>query len=267
MQNAILSANSVPVDAGNRLRVSFWNSNPDNSYTVIIRFQILLPDGTISDNADERTIPAFQQDLPFLFPLTDGQLIFASVFCTATGLQEGELYCTIGVQYGSVSAFAQLLSLIGGYLASGNPLAFPLGNNVPKNTDRPANITQPFSTPTTGSEILAEFSPLFFTRLINFTFQFHADANAANRTIVLNIDDLNGKVLTVTHATPITATEDITFYLWTGTIPATIPANVRFIQLPEMPFAQGVTITSVTENIQAGDEFDNIIGRSKKYVA
>ena len=96
--------------------------------------------------------------------------------------------------------------------------------------------------------------------LKNIYFTFTADANAANRALVISIEDHLGRVVfSVSHETPITATtvtlvnmKDILYKDWDAV------SLLLGLPLPELYLEQDYSITVAITNVQVGDQISDL---------
>lgn len=265
--NSLLSANAIPISRSEKLRLTFYNPKAGNSYTIAIRYQIADNNGTISDNFDTFLLGSNANGIARVLTLTDGLLIAVTVTASATGLQAGELYCTVALQYGDIANDSNLLQLVAGYLASNSPLNYPLTESRAINQTEPASLNDTFADPVPGNEISQSFDALYYTRITAFAFTFATDATIADRVPVLKIGNTYGYNLEISINALIVKNETITCYGLFGALPALIPTNVRYFQMPTMPFLRGLTIDTVTAGLQGGDQYSAIDFYSEKYVA
>ena len=265
--NSLLSANAIPISRSEKLRLTFYSPTVGVSNTIAIRYQIADANGTISNNYDTFLLASEANGTDRVLPLTDGLLIAVTVTSTSTGLQAGELYCTMALQYGDVEADSNLLQLLAGYLASNSPLNYPLTESRAINQTEPASITDTFNDPASGNEFQLVFPQLFYTRLTNFSFQLVTDGTIGDRTIKLKISDAHGDVFYANASPNVPDSSTHTFFPTSASIPPSIPSNTHYFYIPSLPFLRGLIIESQTTNIGGGDQYTNFFFRSEKYVA
>lgn len=103
--------------------------------------------------------------------------------------------------------------------------------------------------------------------LKNIYFTFTADANAANRALVVSIEDHLGRVIfSVSHETPITATtvtlvnmKDILYKDWDAV------SLLLGLPLPDLYLEQDYSLTIAITNVQVGDQISELHVRFDRY--
>lgn len=255
---SLYSANAIPVDNGNRLRFTLVNATTDNTLTVTARWTVLQKNGKLSENAESFQVAPNAGEQTFAFKLTDGHLIAATLTGAASGLQSGMLYGVIALQYGDVNTTTQILRLMSGYVLNNAPLNYPLGDVSAVNSGLGATNIVSVSPPGAGTELNFSLATDGRSTLYNAIFEFSASADVADRTPVFTFADANNQFWQSTISAKITANQIVTIILTKNPIPATIPADVRYLPMCHHAPMQQLTITTLTANIQAADEYSRI---------
>ena len=127
--------------------------------------------------------------------------------------------------------------------------------------------------PAAGADFDDAFDSALFqsgTRLLinNIYFTLVTDANAANRFVIVEIEDQHGRVFYHnTHATAITASLDTDFNL---------SPNIQYrdweavglsvcLPIPEIYVSQNYSLTITVTNIQVGDQLSEVVIRGDFY--
>lgn len=267
MNELLYSANAIPITPSNRLRLAFWNSDPDNAQTVLVLWRVQNKDGTISNNAEQIIVTAGAAGQEAIFPLPYGELLAVTLSTFNTVLQNGELYAVIIVQNGSVNDNRQQLPLISGYILANAPLSYPLGRVEAVNSGVPAMMFKTFNDPSTGGDLSITVSTTARSAIELGRFTFVADGQVANRTIQLVLTS-NGTTFwkSVVKST-ITAglTQDI--ILTKTPKPVDVPADTQYLEIPIHPPIFNLGIATVVTGIQSGDQITNVTFGLTQYTA
>lgn len=266
-EDALMTANAIPVDAGNRLRILFWNALDTGTLNVQCRYQILNKDGTISQNYQQLTVPTASAATAFELTLAPGYLLAVTLSTFNTILQSGDLYATISLQYGTVTDQTQQLPLMAGYVLANAPLNYPLSDIRPTNSGLPSATDNALADPGNGNDFTLQMPSTArgIIRALSWTLQ--TDATIAVRQVALSWVNANGEYYRMNAASSQNPNETRTYMLWTGTTPPTPPTGFIYIPAPNMPPMQGLQLVIVTTNLQGGDEHTNIRWIDEHHVA
>lgn len=266
-EDALLTANAIPTEAGNRLRLTFWNASTETAFLVACRYQILNKDGSISQNYAQFTIPVSSIALPFLLTLAPGHLLSVTLTTIGTTLQNGELYATIALQYGDVTTESQQLPLSAGYVLNYAPLNYPLSDVAAINSGLPASVDVAIGDPGPGLEIDYTEAASSRSRLTALSFNFVTDATIGVRQVHIVYTNATATWIKAKAASTQNASETRTYQLWIGTTPPTAPTGYIYIPLPSLPPLQTLQIVTQTDNIQGADEFSTVRANFARRVA
>lgn len=267
MNELLYSANAIPITPSNRLRLAFWNSDPDNAQTVLVLWRIQNKDGTISNNAEQITVTAGAAGQEAVFPLTYGELLAVTLSTFNTVLQNGELYAVIILQNGSVNDNRQQLPLISGYILANAPLSYPLGRVEAVNSGVPAMMFKTFNDPPTGADLGITVSGTARSAIEVGSFAYVADANVAVRVVQLSLTSNGTPFWKSVIKNPITANQSIDIILSKTPKPTDVPTNTQYLEIPLHSPIFNLGIVTLTAGIQAGDQITNINFGLTRYTA
>lgn len=254
---AIIGSNAIPVQNGNSLFIAVWNPGVSGK-TLLLRYQILEDDGNIANGLETFAVLADTADTQFLFKITKGLLLTASLTATSADLQSGEMYATLAIQLGDVSNANQRINLISGYVSAFGVLTYPLGEPKASNDTPGANLTRNFSDPGAGVEMNLTFSGFERAKLTGLSFQFTTDGFLGSRRVALLFSDLGGNILrAVANATQLPSTT-VTYFIFFGSVPATLPPDTLYIPVMPLPPLRSMAIVSSTASFAVGDVFEAI---------
>jgi len=267
----------IPVLPGDQLRFDcFGDATYGVRFNVNIRNTAFTPDGVITTGYTNA-----QQDVNILTPLTTantfktlistGEIESASVEASGTGatgtppVAPGRLYCVAWLVRGGTF----LCRLLSGYFSSRSNPSYP-GLQVNPG-DGPGFINTVAGTaPAVATDISDLVPSTTRWRLKAIEAVLVTDANAANRTVNLFIDDAAGtptRRIVLTDATAQTATLTRTHAWYPGTdnfntasvsLTDTVTLLAKFpmlLQDPGIYLTGGDRIRTVTALIQAGDQW------------
>jgi len=270
---------NIYVQRDDKIRVKILNSVVGASY--ILSGRILLPIGPLPGQPDAHAsdetykrqltrgfIQPIQQVFfptsdrtPNEFPveLAEGYLLsLAFSPANAPAVARGQAYATIGLQRGGIvgNRFQQLIADLP---ANNVDIGWP-GGTLRNSTDGPGfihSIQQ--ANPAAGSDFTFTAAAAQRLRIDSMQAQFAASAAVATRNVEIIVDDGANAVWTADVAAGITAstTDQI---VATGTnAPTGVITTVQSIVLPPgLILAPGWRIRSVTQNIQAADQWSAI---------
>lgn len=256
--DTLFSANAVPIDQSNKLRVSFWNADDTRPLPVVVRYQIEEPNGNIIDNAENVIVGTGNLNQTILLSLTKGKLL--SVSCTSfqTNQEAGILFGAIAIQYGGVNDPINFLALISGYISAFAPLQYPLGDTNAVNQTEHARQTWTGALPGPGGEFNENISSSGRVTLTGGSMTFTTSAVAGNRTPIFTFGASTGPRYIVQPSASIAPSSVVQLIFWRGHIPLSIPTNVRYVPIPFIQGIKALRITSLTTNLDAADEYTDI---------
>jgi hypothetical protein len=155
----------------------------------------------------------------------------------------------------------RLFSLAQGSIGVGYSIAWPhqLPITDPQLFGPPQSIE--ITTPAAGEEVGTNVPNGQYWELLGIRFRLVTDANAADRTVQLQLGNIDAPFVNRTNTATIQANET-TRMLWlpNGTTAVLTANELHEIALPMGIFIPaGGSIITVTTNIQAGDQYDEII--------
>lgn len=237
------------------LQLATWNVNAGAVATVAGRFLTLagqvVPFEFSLLMASDRSIRTRNN------PFGEGWLLNAAVYVSAGTPTHGETYGRLTVLRGSLGATVELATLTAGYITAGNRIAWP-GSPVRSSLEGPGFVRNILGTdPAAFFEIGISVPNNARWRLLALRVNLVTDATVANRQVQLQFDASgNGTYLFATAINAQTASSTVTYQFGQfGSARATTFNNVQEIPIPPIILPAGSTIVSVTNNMQAGDNY------------
>lgn len=254
-----LASSAVPVTTDDVLNVDYSFAS-QLAATLVLRCLILTDDGELVPSVTELAAPAASTTGNFGLRLTGGILANVSLTVATAGIETGGIWAKLYIQRGKPITATQQLFLTSGFISSDVSLTYPSSGQVSPSFNAPPIVQQTISNPGPGAEISAQINASQPSELVGLTCDFITDVNVANRRISWTITTDFNRRSSFRVRTALTAgiTYRVTFWLG-GSMPAD-DTTAFFIYVPIPDACQGpfFTIETATDNIQAGDEFQNI---------
>lgn len=266
-ESALMTANAIPCDAGNRLRVVLWNGLDTSGFVIQCRYQILNKDGTISQNYAELTVLNAAAATAHELSLAPGFLLAVTLSTFNTVIQHGDLYATISLQYGNVSTASQQLPIMAGYILANAPLNYPLSQIEAINSGAASATEQSLPDPGPGTTFLIDMPPTARGIIRALSFVLTTGAAVPARTVILKWYTANADYYHTQAISTQAASQTKTYQLWIGTTPPTPPTDVIYIPAPEMPPMQGLQVEPITANFDGSDGYTSIRWLDEHHVA
>lgn len=178
----------------------------------------------------------------------------------------GAIYCQLDLTIGGQSVY----TLWAGYLSRNRRLTWPPARTDPETSGKGRVVSETGTNPAANTEI-AEVIPTNAIRVLDsFKVTLDTDGNAADRLIKMVIGDGTDPLYTLAAGDVVTANEVMTV-IWVRDYnkaeTAFDGANEIRMPLPEMDLLpQAYTIDTVTDNLQAGDDFTAPIMKFKEWL-
>lgn len=222
-----------------------------------LRARLLLVEGRIVTIERASTALSNNGQFSTVIPLAEGYLLSASV-TVALQTQSGNAYARLNIVRGGSSEAFSGLQLMGGYLTSRHPLTWP-GSEIRLPQDGPGFISDTFvGSITAGTDFTATFSNR--ARVISFQATLTTSVAVANRNVQLQLVDAatTQPVFTSQVNATIPASTAATVVGSTVFSPAALIATLVMAPLPINFVGDNFTVKTVTQNLQAGDQWTNI---------
>lgn len=246
---------ALPVTTSDSLRLTFWNPSADVSYNCFLRYLLKLKDGSLMQGSELLAVTAPAAAQEFRMRLTDGELLWCSVDCGASTVQDGALFVAIALQSGDVDQASNLIQLTSGYVATGKPVNYPLSEPSAANDGPGAVIATTIPDPAVGNPVSIVFPATADIEILSAYVEFEADANVANRLIYLTAADAVGTSINTATNAVVTAAETVTVFFNQNPAPIFPPAGTRYGTIPPTPLTAGANGSISAQNIQVGDIF------------
>lgn len=139
----------------------------------------------------------------------------------------------------------------------------------PTHLSKPYPLLYPGTTPAAGANFTWTTVNRTITELIAFRFTFTTDANVANRNITISLTNSGTTFLTLPCQNTITASlaRAYNFYQGCPVYGTLIQGTTEQNALPERLLLTGpCTLIITVANIQAGDQLDNILITTNRWV-
>lgn len=190
------------------------------------------------------------------FPVTEGEILHLTVAPASEGPSIGQTFARVQLLRGVGAISTVVATLAGGYVTFNAPITFP--GVVKHSLEGPGNhraITG--SDPAANTEISETVPAGARWRLRSMRFALVTDATAANREVVLTLD--NGTLAAYARIPSganqaASLTHGYTFALHTQKIAPGV-ALAHALPLPDVILMPGSLIRTVTTNIQATDNY------------
>lgn len=247
------------------IRLSVWNSVTSAVIGVVIRTLSLGVDKDGKPTYENK--PTYREFLPtndrvlntFNFKIPAGFLLSLTIVNASNpAVRHGQCFVVCYLQANDSSQLQDGEMLLRGYVSGNQPLAFP-PRYIQDFADGHGFLERITGTdPAANTEITETIPTGALYRLKTFRFELVADANVANRTVTVVIDDgATTPYYQRSFATAQTAGQTIVY----NVIPHPLSADPadsgthRYLSIPMDRFRQGMRIRTVTTNIQAGDNY------------
>jgi hypothetical protein len=243
--------------------------NPSAAATVNVSIRYLDPDGNVIPQFQQFSNVAAQSTARTLnFRGSEGYVLSATI--STPGASSGAVYVQLEVGRGlGAQDITEGHLLIAGYPGSFAALGYPQTQPLPPTAGVGVTRTITPSNPAAGADWSVTV-PVGATWVINsVTATFTASAGVANRNPQLQFITAGGAVLfSGVNNTAITASQAETIVWWNGAPQAAANANTIYASLMNgvrVPGGGAVKVTTL--NLQAGDQWSNIVLQVQELVA
>jgi len=243
------------------LQVNIWPPSAVDSITVA--WKILSSDGKL--NVSQATFTNFTPNAQnqYLQPLTEGFLLSLAVTNSNAGtVHRGRDFVQVGIQMGPAAGTPFYRVLISGYPTHVSALGWPEGSVIDSLTG-PGWLQTSTNAPAAGADFSIAFSQYTRIWIHSLSATLATSATVANRTPVFELLDISGNVVWQIAPTVVQAASLV--YVYNLGEALTLSADVnnnKVIPLPEEVYIYGggsAAIKSVTTNIQAADQWSNVM--------
>jgi hypothetical protein len=197
-----------------------------------------------------------------IIPLTEIPLT-VHVETTTTATQRGQLYVQIVLEFAGVPA----ATLAADYITTASPLSWP-GGQIRSSTDGPGAILFVAGTNQgAGADISDSVLDNTIWRIDAIVFTLTTDANIALREAIVTFADVSGNQITFARPTTTQAASLTRRYNFTvrNNVPAAFSTNIAG-EIPDLRLANNDNISTVVQNLQAGDNITLIRFRVEQWL-
>jgi hypothetical protein len=218
---------------------------------------LLLPDGRVQANAWNMILTSTGAPQSFLFPLTEGYLINATITPTASS-RYGQTWVVVSIRRGSITAGINLQTLMSDYVDAYAGPTWP-GSSIRHSIEEPGLMLTQYVAANPVGQPFTLSVPAFARIILRSIFTaFTTSAGVATRDLQLYLTDGSGNQVysDVVEATQAAATTG--FYSWglkSGFAQTALTSSYMTRSLPEVYLLPGATVFLTALNIQAGDQF------------
>lgn len=236
------------------LRLTVWNSIVNLQASVDTR--LLLPDGRIVPGRHTLipTSARAQSDLDI--NLSEGFLLSAAVLATLGNPRRGQTFVRLLLLRGSPVGQAFPEILVADYLDTRFVVGWPGGPQASAVDGAGTMRSIAGADPAAGAEISETVPTNARWRLWGFTFTLVTDATAANRVVDVALDDGAAIYYRASVPTAQTASQTVIYSAAPQGVAQGVTNLRALVPLPTpCPLFQGHRIRTVTQALQAGDNF------------
>jgi hypothetical protein len=224
---------------------------------------VVVIEGRIADDAG-CTVPLVETQIPqsdrsakvSIFPAREGLLLNIQARVSTGTAVVGAVGVLLELVRGRDGAVQPLGTLLQGYATSATRLAWP-GSGITPLTAGAGRLRAIVGTDPAANVEISEAVPTGARwKLRSFRFVLVADANVANRAVVLTIDDGANVLFETASAVAVTAGQTATFNALAGSPFFTYGTLAYHIPLPpDLVLPAGARVRTVTANRQVGDNY------------
>jgi hypothetical protein len=218
---------------------------------------LLLPDGRVQANAWNMALTATGSPQSFLFPLSEGYLINATITPTASS-RYGQTWVVVSIRRGSITGGINLQTLISDYVDAYAGPTWP-GSTIQHSISEPGLMLTAAAAANPVGQPFVLTVPTFARILLRSLFaSYVTSAAVANRTVQLYLTDGSGNLVYADTAEATQAASLTDNYSWglkSGFAQSALTSNYMNRSLPEVYLLPGATVNLTAINIQAGDQF------------
>jgi len=223
--------------------------------TVTVYLQMLLPDGSISQNAWNLTPSTTRSQNGLNVPLAEGFILEVSVLSTPQQALN-RTFCKISIISGSGGGINNSQVLCAGYLNKGTALSYPNGPLISMSDGAGAVVDVTGTTPGAGAEISETVPTGVIWTLKAFSFTLTASAAVANRFPNITVDDGANIVFATGQGSALAASGTFRFSFGDNTQAVGVFNNFVVLGFPSaLRLMPGYRIRTSTTNLQAGDQY------------
>ncbi len=239
------------------LRVASFGSVAGAELTLRTRF--LKLDGQLAPSADRHVPSSNRTIVTSDIPLAEGWLTGAEIHASVGTPRVGQIFVVVDLMRGSGTAAVILQTLMQGYVTDTTRLSYP-SSVIRFSPEGPGVLRSITGTdPTANVEINETVATNARVKLVGLDVTLVADANVANRDIVLAFDDGAAIFLRVAAVQAVTAGQTVVLSFGRdvqrgfGAVALVINAP-----LPNTTLQGGFRFRTITTNRQVGDTQSNV---------
>jgi hypothetical protein len=251
---SLAGAPGVYITGEDQLRLRSMNSVA--GVVLALEGRVLRVDGTISPISAPHTPNTDRTLATSLHAVAEGWVQNLSVRASAGTPRRGQCYVWVDLVRGQTGAVQPLGTVLKGYATDTSGLAWPGGVNDDPTEGRGCIRRVEGSNPAAGAEFLETVPTNARWRLLGVKVDLVTDATAANRELVLTLDDGANVLAEIPAGVNHTASQNRTYSFFIGAQRgAGATALVVNNALPDAMLMGGYRIQSETRNLQAGDDY------------
>lgn len=242
----------IPAGAVLLVQGTTWNTVPD----ITVSYRMLSKDGRLVEG--ERRLVGAGTGISTFVDLIEGTLVSVLVFISsASSSVVGEVCASVAVLDGKTSAARTLGVLVNGIVGYQWRGALSWRQDMESQSFGVPRLSGFYNNTalTAGQELSIEVGEVWSTPGPKaVALAFTASAAVATRTVTLELGLLNGPVIRIPGSGNVTAGQTATYWWHRGSLPTGATALNYHQILPEFDDRGGMTISTVTTNLQAGDQ-------------
>lgn len=230
--------------------------NSASSAVVVLRFEILRPDGHIQ-NFEERLTPSTDRaSSTKFFGLTEGFLLRAVAFAAAGTPKRGQTFVQFSILRGRLALTEEVEAILSDYVSEGHVISYP-GSVIRSPLEGPGFIRVITGTdPAAGVEITETVPTNARWRFIGALLTLVTDATAANRQPFFIVSDGSSAWFSFSWGTVVTASLTAFLNAATGVVNTAPSAIVQMLTVPiDLYMLAGHDFQTSTFSLQAGDNW------------
>lgn len=252
---SLVGISSIYLTGEDQLRLTIFNAGA--AVRVQLSGRLLTTSGEVVAFAHD-VLPATDRSASTLTrAIGEGWLLEATARTIAGTPLIGQCFAVLSIVRGSTGNFVDLSTLAAGYVTVANRLAWP-GTGVQSSLDGAGALRSILgATPGAGGNVLETVPTGARWELLSLQFTFTTAVAAANRRVILILDDGVNNYAFVTANFTQAASLAFT-YMWAQALNSVQDANLSTIMAPlpnNLRLGSGHRIRSSTQAIQGADQF------------
>jgi hypothetical protein len=227
-------------------------------HTVFLDWQIMLPNGTLQLNEEQKITVALPSANSIVIDLPEGYLIRVGVRTNAANLPRGSLFATVAIIRSPLTTPIKTI-IAQGFVSSFNNVAWPNGLQEASTSGQGRLVTHTVSNPAAGADFSYSAAVLSRASLLGIVATLTTGAAVANRLVQGVIDDgVNISVLAPAVAVQ-AASLAIQYVFLPGMSPQAPVGGDQIVGLGSgAKMGTNWRFRTLTQNIQAADQWSAI---------